>query len=324
MFVLAAIAAVVQIASGVEGKAPKAFSKNATFETWKPVIDTLMSAARDQFRSIATEIDYAKTVSPGGRAYKVSLVLPGASNCSVENGSNGIWTYECELTRCCQFNELVPTQAKYAELLHKILGVEGRISNSEIDQPESSSFVSRSISFEVPKVEGDGRATVMLSQLRLSTNTKARLKFQLHFTPKIITSTQSSEGMPSGRLTETNPALDTQRQTVRTAMSESAIREEISRIRTSGTYSPLPKSERAASQRIGTILTVKNSTPYVLTVYFDGPVTAGAKLEPGSSQAITLASGRFQVAGRVSAGNVAPFFGEETYSGSVQMTFYIE
>jgi hypothetical protein len=74
-----------------------------------------------------------------------------------------------------------------------------------------------------------------------------------------------------------------------------------------------------------TTMTVRNSTQYALSVYFDGPVSRSLSLSPGASQILDLAPGVFRVAGRVAASNVLPFYGEETYASSTQytVTFYI-
>jgi tetratricopeptide (TPR) repeat protein len=108
---------------------------------------------------------------------------------------------------------------------------------------------------------------------------------------------------------------------------ESTVRDEIEKIR-GGTYAPMPPAQRStsggpvASGR--TTMTVKNSTSYELSVFFDGPVSTKLTLVPGASQDVDLAAGTFHVAGRVAA-NVLPFYGEEAYGGSSRysMTFYI-
>lgn len=72
-------------------------------------------------------------------------------------------------------------------------------------------------------------------------------------------------------------------------------------------------------------MTVNNSTPYTLSVYFEGPVARSANIAPKQSQALELAAGTFQVAGRVDAADVLPFYGKETYGSSIQytVTFYV-
>ena len=74
-----------------------------------------------------------------------------------------------------------------------------------------------------------------------------------------------------------------------------------------------------------TTMSIKNSTAYELSVFFDGPVSTKATLSPGASQDLDLAPGVFHVAGRVAAANVLPFYGEDTFdsSTSYSMTFYI-
>ena len=109
--------------------------------------------------------------------------------------------------------------------------------------------------------------------------------------------------------------------------AETTAHDEVEKIR-SGTYAPMPPAERtttgsAVSGR--TTMTVQNSTAYQLSVFYDGPVSMKLNLAPGASQTIDLAPGAFHIAGRVSAADVLPFYGEETYAGSASYsaTFYI-
>jgi len=108
---------------------------------------------------------------------------------------------------------------------------------------------------------------------------------------------------------------------------ETSVHDEVEKIR-GGTYSPLPPAQISASgTRVwgGTTMTVKNSTGYELTVFYDGPVSKKLTLAPGTSQEVELAPGAFHVAGRVTAGDVLPFYGEESYASSAgySETFYI-
>jgi hypothetical protein len=112
------------------------------------------------------------------------------------------------------------------------------------------------------------------------------------------------------------------------ASSEVTIHDQVEKIRNSR-YAPMPPAQlsRPTGSADGgrTTMTVKNSTQYSLTVYFDGPVSRSLSLSPGSTQTVALAPGLFHVAGRVEASNVLPFYGDETYKSSAQydITFYI-
>jgi hypothetical protein len=109
--------------------------------------------------------------------------------------------------------------------------------------------------------------------------------------------------------------------------TEPTVRDEIEKIRT-GRYAPMPRAQRStisgSSDSGKTTVTVKNSTPYELSVYYDGSVSTKLTLSPGASQELDLAPGTFRVAGRVAAANVLPFYAEETYTSSTSysMTFY--
>lgn len=110
--------------------------------------------------------------------------------------------------------------------------------------------------------------------------------------------------------------------------TEPTVRDEVEKIRL-GTHLPMPPAQRSVvggpTPSGRTMMTVKNSTSYELSVFFDGPVSTKLTLVPGASQDVDLAAGTFHVAGRVAAANVLPFYGEEAYAGSTRysMTFYI-
>jgi hypothetical protein len=110
--------------------------------------------------------------------------------------------------------------------------------------------------------------------------------------------------------------------------AEANVRQEIEKIH-SGDYAPLPTAQRATggdSLPSGlTTMTIRNSTNYQLTIFFDGPVAKSLSLSPGESRDLDLVPGRFRVAGRAAALNVLPFYGEETYASSARysMTFYV-
>jgi TPR repeat protein len=115
--------------------------------------------------------------------------------------------------------------------------------------------------------------------------------------------------------------------TLSAASAEPTVHDEVEKIR-SGTYAPMPPAQRSSVSGAasgGTTMTVLNSTAYQLSVFYDGPVSTKLTLAPGASQTIDLAPGAFHVAGRVSAADVLPFYGEETYIGSASYseTFYI-
>jgi hypothetical protein len=129
-----------------------------------------------------------------------------------------------------------------------------------------------------------------------------------------ITPTQLPAAMPFGQPSQS---------------SDVTIHDEVEKIRR-GSYSPMPAAQRSPaavpSGAAGrTTMTVRNSTQHSLSVYFDGPVSRSLILAPGSSQTLDLAPGAFHVAGRVDASNVLPFYGDDTYQGSVAYTlnFYI-
>jgi hypothetical protein len=110
--------------------------------------------------------------------------------------------------------------------------------------------------------------------------------------------------------------------------TEPTISDEVDKIGSLPHTSP-PPAQRSTASDAGvsgrTTMTVQNSTSYELSVFFDGPVSKKLTLAPGASQDVDLEPGTFQVAGRVAAANVLPFYGEETYAGSARYSvkFYI-
>jgi hypothetical protein len=110
--------------------------------------------------------------------------------------------------------------------------------------------------------------------------------------------------------------------------TEPTVHDEVETIRLEK-HGAAPSAQRAATGAFATsgrtTMTVKNSTGYELSVLFDGPVSTKLTLSPGASQDVELAAGAFHVAGRVTAANVLPFYGEESYAGSARysMNFYI-
>jgi hypothetical protein len=112
------------------------------------------------------------------------------------------------------------------------------------------------------------------------------------------------------------------------APPEPTVQEEIAKIR-SNAHTPMPPAEVVVKRQpkgFGRVLmTIRNSTSYELSVFFDGPVSRSLTLKPGASRALDLAPGAFHVAGRVSAPDVLPFYGEESYTASAEysISFYI-
>ncbi len=112
-------------------------------------------------------------------------------------------------------------------------------------------------------------------------------------------------------------------------VTEPTVHDEVEKIRSlpHGAMPPaqLNYNQNAPGASGRTIMTVKNSTLYELSVFFDGPISKKLTLAPGQFQDLYLAPGSFHVAGRIASANVLPFYGEEVYTGSTRysMTFYI-
>jgi hypothetical protein len=108
--------------------------------------------------------------------------------------------------------------------------------------------------------------------------------------------------------------------------TEPTVHDVVEKIR-SVDHGPMPVAQRSGGVGVTgrTTMMIRNSTAYELSVFFDGPVSTKVTLAPGASQDVDLAPGMFHVAGRVSASDVLPFYGEETYEASARYSvrFYI-
>jgi hypothetical protein len=112
------------------------------------------------------------------------------------------------------------------------------------------------------------------------------------------------------------------------ASPEPSVHDVVEKIRAAD-HAAMPPAQRVTVNALvapgRTMMTVKNSTAYELSVFFDGPISTKLTIMPGASQDVDLAPGTFRVAGRVTAVDVLPFYGEETYSNSARysVTFYV-
>jgi tetratricopeptide (TPR) repeat protein len=72
-------------------------------------------------------------------------------------------------------------------------------------------------------------------------------------------------------------------------------------------------------------LTIINDTSYKLTVLLSGPTTRSVILSAGGTEQITLDPGVYEIAAKVSAEDVIPYYGETTFEGNYlyENRFYI-
>lgn len=89
----------------------------------------------------------------------------------------------------------------------------------------------------------------------------------------------------------------------------------------------LPPAEVTGRNRGGaTTLSVKNDTQYTLHVFLAGPQSQVLDLLPGYNQTITIVPGQYEIAARVDAWNVKPFYGTQPFNGgnAYGESFYIQ
>jgi len=162
------------------------------------------------------------------------------------------------------------------------------------------------------------------------------LQLQINQKQSQITSAQTSlitsapSALPPGCRTDGTMIIATpgSSSTGSAASVEPTVHDVVEKIR-AGDHAAMPPAQSVTVNALAvsgqTTMTVKNSTAYELSVFFDGPVSTKLTIMPGASQDVDLAPGTFHVAGRVTAADVIPFYGEETYSSSARysVTFYI-
>jgi peptidyl-prolyl cis-trans isomerase A (cyclophilin A) len=108
-----------------------------------------------------------------------------------------------------------------------------------------------------------------------------------------------------------------------------SISGEVARIER-GKHSALPPpvaSPLEAGSSYGSInRKIENGTSYTLTVLFAGPVERKITLAAGQTGELVLPAGNYKVAAHVTAPNVLPFFGTQSYSSGQEYTshFYIQ
>jgi hypothetical protein len=112
------------------------------------------------------------------------------------------------------------------------------------------------------------------------------------------------------------------------ASPNTTLRSEVEEVEKSGRFMALPAPQVTRTQITGVssgvaldaTRVVRNGTSYQLRVVFTGPVDREITLEPGVSQTIILKPGQYKVLGRVSAPNVTPFLGPQTYNSGETYT----
>jgi Skp family chaperone for outer membrane proteins len=121
---------------------------------------------------------------------------------------------------------------------------------------------------------------------------------------------------------EDNAAPSTQTQ------STTDIGGQIDEVARSGRYTALPPPQAVGAGGPGgqPSLSIGNRTAYDLTILMSGPVQRSIAVPPGMSRLVALPPGSYRLLGRVSAPNVLPFFGTQTYSSGVSYSesFYIQ
>jgi hypothetical protein len=103
------------------------------------------------------------------------------------------------------------------------------------------------------------------------------------------------------------------------------IRQTIAEIR-GGVHGTIPPAQMTGKNRGGaTTLAVTNSTEYTLYVFLSGSESQALNLSPGATQKVAIDPGEYEIAARVSAQDVIPFYGTQAIVGgnAYSESFYI-
>jgi len=109
--------------------------------------------------------------------------------------------------------------------------------------------------------------------------------------------------------------------------SNNGIANQIDEIVKSGRFSALPQAQASTSGGRGQPgLSIENRTAYELTVLVAGPVERSITVPAGGYENVILPAGNYRVVGKVSAPNVVPFFGAQSYADGISYreSFYIQ
>lgn len=92
-----------------------------------------------------------------------------------------------------------------------------------------------------------------------------------------------------------------------------------------GDYGEIPAAIRTGNVNyVTSSVTIKNDTPYTLTVLYSGVENRRIIISSGSSKKSTMKSGTYRVTASVSAARVSNYAGRETMQGDYDSTFYIQ
>jgi hypothetical protein len=256
----------------------------------------------DPFASIRGDFDLS---SSNSRQWKTSLMLQGAENCALIKTAPATpkaasaWTFACKLPSTGDGYEGVVKAVQ--SILHLPY------------QPDERAMMINQVFFADPANPATRLFIAKISDSTIGVS---------------VVAVRYAGVVPGHLNADPFPAVPTMLPAMLppAASSEPTVHDETEQIRL-GPHTQMPPAQRSSTGGAvwgATTMTVQNSTPYDLTVLYDGPVSKKVILAPGASQVVDLAPGAFHVAGRVTAAGVLPFYGEESYEavGYSEM-FYI-
>ena len=108
-------------------------------------------------------------------------------------------------------------------------------------------------------------------------------------------------------------------------MANDEVKQEIQKIRNAPHEAMPPAQSAGASLGGQTSMTVENGTTFVLYLYVSGPTSRKLQIAPGGSESLRFPPGQYEVAAKISAPSVIPFYAVENYAPNAAYTshFYI-
>lgn len=91
-----------------------------------------------------------------------------------------------------------------------------------------------------------------------------------------------------------------------------------------GTYGEIPSSSQTGvANYVSSDISIKNDTPYTLTIRYSGKENKRLNISSGETQKVILKSGQYRVTASVSAATVSNYAGRESLNGSYSSSYYI-
>lgn len=243
--------------------------------------------------------------------WKTDVWIPGSRDCRVERLSN-TFVYKCYNFFSIMKNWPDDGFRAYENVVKWLQNATGwEVNPQGADDTYLSEVILRGES---------GGAFISVSLMKWATKTGRRVTITVFPTHH----PRSTNTLPS----ETEVAASSGDNS--TDSADERVRSEVDQLARSRQYSAMPAPRRTTPDQTLTEgmvqRSVENGTSYTLRILLSGPVNRELRLAPGQRQSLTLPAGAYRVAAHLTAPNVLPFYGEQTYESGAQYEskFYIQ